>query len=275
MVKVVAARIRLPLFSITQPEAFQVLVSLPIPQPATLVGALAYAYGVHTGKGIRAYHELLEFAERGELLAARARIADSPTSGAAVLIPSSVVLRRFRVADKAHETKKKGERRPIHVLYDHLASGDYASAKRVLEVTLTDAFYREYVMGHELLAVWAFKSDVIEEAFWYINRLGDTESLCTVVDVQVTEGDVSRAREVETCFPAPLTPGARLLNGNFTVVKANDERRALKTFVIPMRATIETRRGRRYRILRSSTVRILYEREVDVCNTPWGTIVVG
>lgn len=276
MVKVVAVRVRLPLFSVAQPEAFQVLTALPIPQPATLVGALAYAVGVHTGKGVKAYQELLKLAAEGELLAARARIADADRMGASVLAPSSVVLWRFRVVDKAHETKKRGEKKPITVLHECLAAGDYASAKRLLEVTLTDAFYREYVMGHELLAVWVFRSPIVEEeAFWCISRLGDTESLCTPIEVLMDEGSLARAREVETNFPAPLTAGARVLNGSFTIVKANDEKRELKTYVIPTRVTVRSVRGRGVRIIHPSTVRIRYEGEVEVCETPWGALVTG
>lgn len=275
MVEVVAVRMRLPLFSVAQPEAFQVLVALPIPQPATLIGALAYAVGVYKGKGAKAYQELLELATRGELLAARARIADASRSGASVLAPSSVVLRRFRVVDKAHETKRKGEKKPISVLYEYLAAGDYASAKRLLEVTLTDALYREYVMGHELLAVWVFQRPIVEEeAFWYISRLGDTESLCTVVEVRTAKGSLARTREVETNFPAPLTTNARVLNGSFTIVKANDEKRELKTYVIPTSVTIESFKGRRVRVIHPSIVRIQYDKEVEVCETPWGTLVL-
>lgn len=222
------------------------------------------------------YQELLELAQRGELLAARARIMGANGQGVSVLVPSSVVLRRFRIADKAHEAKKKGEKKPILLLREHLASGNYASVKRLLEVNLTDALYREYVMGYELLAVWVFSRDIVEEsAFWYINRLGDTESLCTVADVRAVEGSLAKAREVETSFPAPLTPGARLLEGNFMIAKANDERRELRTYAIPLRATVRTWKGRRYRLLQHSTVRIRYEEEVAVCDTPLGALVIG
>lgn len=275
MAEVVASRIRLPLFSVANPESFQIMLSLPLPQPSTLVGALAYAIGVWQGEGVRAYERVLSLAEEGRLAAARARIHD-PYGLRAPLTPSSVVLRRFRIADKAHETKKRGERRPIDVLREAAATGDFEKVKRIIEVTLTDAFYREYVMGLELLAVWVFRDTRIEEdVFWLVNRLGDTESLCTVVDVQKSTGRLTRKREVETPFPAPLTPGALVVEGVYTPAKLSDERRRLRPFAIPVHSAVEARGKRRYRVFRPSSVRIRYSEDVDVCETPWGDVVLG
>lgn len=275
MAKVVAARIRLPFFSVANPEAFQVMLSIPLPQPATLVGALAYALGLYHDRGVRAYEELLSLTNEGRLLAARARIHE-PAGRGAVLTPSSIVLRRFRVADKAHESKKKGERKPVEVLREAAATGDFATVKRIVEVTLTDAFYREYVMGVELLAVWVFsRAEIEERVFWLINRLGDTESLCTVVDVQSSDCQMVKKKEVETPFPAPLTQRSRVVSGVFTLAKLSDERRQLRPFAIPVSATVEARGKLRYRVFRPASVRISYEGEVDVCETPWGDVVVG
>jgi len=273
--KVVLARIRLPVFSVADPEAFQILLSLPLPQPATLVGALAYAVGVSGGKGTRAYEEIIRMVEGGELLAARAKIGGGGTEGAP-LAPSSIVLRRFRIFDKGFESKKKGERKPAEVLREAASSGQYEVVKRVVEVTLTDALFREYVMGVELAAAWVFAGEGFgEEVFWCINRLGDTESLCTVVDVRSAEGAIVEKREVETPFPAPLLPGARVVSGEFVPAKVCDEKRVLRPFVLPVKVAVE-RRGRiRYRAFHPTRVRLVYGEKVRVCETPWGDIVVG
>lgn len=275
MAKVVKAKIRLPVFSVAEPEAFQILLSLPLPQPATLVGALAYAVGVSNDKGTRAYEEVLGMVEDGELLAARAKIGDEGLGGLP-LAPSSVVLKRFRIFDKGFERKKKGERPPVNILREEIAVGRYEAVKKVIEVILTDALYREYVMGMELTAVWTFaRRGFDEEVFWRISRLGDTESLCTMVDVRSAEGVVTEKREVETSFPAPLLPEARVVNGEFVPVKVCDERRMLRPFVFPIRVAVERRGGLRYRVFRPTKVRLVYEDGVKVCETPWGDIVIG
>ena len=50
----ICARIFSPIFSIKNPEAFQIGITLPVPQPSTLVGALAYCIGVHREIGLKA-----------------------------------------------------------------------------------------------------------------------------------------------------------------------------------------------------------------------------
>ncbi|MCS7105519.1 MAG: type I-A CRISPR-associated protein Cas5a [Thermofilaceae archaeon] len=275
MVKVVAARVRLPVFSVAHPESFQVLSALPVPQPSSLVGALAYALGVSTGKGTKAWEEAFDLVRHGRLLAARAK----PGGGRGFdppLIPSPTVVRRFRVADKGHESKKKGEKKPVEKLVELAGSGGWEEVKRIVEIELTDAFYREYVMGVDLFCVWVFqKFDLDERVVGLVHRLGDTESLCTVVDLYSTEAPVERTSVVTTSFPAPWFEGARVLEGTYLPAKMCDEARRLGLFIVPLKYEIE-RRGRfRYPAIRESIVKIDYGREVNVCRTDWGDVVLG
>ncbi|MEM1509161.1 MAG: type I-A CRISPR-associated protein Cas5a [Thermofilaceae archaeon] len=275
MAKVVAALVRLPVFSIAQPESFQVLSALPVPQPSSLVGALAYALGVVSGKGTKAMEEAYSLVKNGELLAARAK----PNGNEAVsppLVPSPVVLRRFRIADKAHESKDRGVRKPVDRLGESLGAGNFDEVKKILEVELMDAFYREYVMGVNLFCVWVFKSQSLaEDVVSLIHRLGDTESLCTVVEVFNREATLTRKNVVETPFPAPWIEGARVIKGSYFPAKICNEARELSLFIIPLRQETERSGKLRYPAIRPSSVTVDYGREVNVCETEWGDIVVG
>jgi len=275
VVKVVAARVRLPVFSISHPESFQILSALPVPQPSSLVGSLAYAIGIAENKGLRILEEIYGLAEKSELLAARARPLNEGAA-ALPLVPSALVVRRFRVADKAHESKEKGERKPSELLGSALSSGRFEDVKKILEIELMDAFYREYVMGIELLCLWVFRSQAPpEHVVRFIHRLGDTESLCTVTDVTIEESQLLKKRLVETSFPAPWLEGARVVQGNYYPVKLCDEMRKLTLYIMPLRIEVERRDGLRYPAIRPARVTIDYNSDVTVCETKWGDVVVG
>ncbi len=274
MARVIFAKIRLPIFSIKYPESFQIMSSMPVPQPSSLIGALAYCIGVSTGVGTRAYSSVIEMVSRGEILAARARPLEERAGTPLTLSP--VVLRRFRIVDKAHETKKKGETKPIERLSSALARGDTAEAKRLLEVNLTDAFYREYAMGYDILCAWIVRGDAVRpEVLRLIQRLGDTESLCSVLDVWSESVEVFEDRVVETPFPAPAVEEARVLEGSFMYAKMCDEMRVLRPFIIPCTFRMERRRGMRYPTVRPSRVKIDYGRNVEACETSYGSIVLA
>ncbi|RZN59541.1 MAG: type I-A CRISPR-associated protein Cas5 [Thermoproteota archaeon] len=275
MVRVIAALVRLPVFSVAHPESFQILSALPVPQPSSLIGALGYAIGVYEGKGTKALNELRELVIKGEVLAARAKLQENGQLNYP-LIPSSVILRRFRIMDKAHETKKKGEIKPIERLKSSLNAREIETVKRILEIELMDAFYREYVMGLNLLCVWIFKGKGFEdEVIKNIHRLGDTESLCTVLEVSSEESPLVHKRAVTTKFPAPINEKCTL-SGDFILTKMCDEKRELKTFVVPLRQEIEKKGRLRYPVVWPSTVKIDYGEEIVVCETQqWGDIVIG
>jgi len=263
MAQLIAARLRLPLFSIKHPEAFQVMSSLPLPQPSSLIGLLAYCVGVAKGIGTKALEEVMKWVEDGKLLAARATLATDSLP----MTPSSVVLRRFRVVDKAHEAKRKGIPKPIDRLAQFSKQGDFRSAKALLEVELMDAFYREYVMGHELLCVWALEDETSLEPSWlYLaQRLGDTESLCTVISVETHETRVYETDKIRTKFPTPLEGLSAPVEGPHTVAKMCDELRALRPYIIPCEVKMRKRKeGPIVPVIRPSEVKVSYEEPVRV-----------
>jgi len=275
LVNVIFAKIRLPLFSVKQPESFQVMSSMPIPQPSSLIGALAYCLGVISGEGVKALNKVYEMVERGDILAARAR-PWSDGGAATPLTLSTVILRRFRVVDKAHEKKRRGEVKPAERLSKAVSGGDLVQAKRILEIELTDAFYREYVMGIDMLCAWVVREGVIDpESVKLIPRLGDTESLCTVIKVWSEKCGTAKKTIVETSFPAPALGKARVLEGSFMYMKLCDELRRLVPFIVPCEVRVERSGKVRYPAIRPTAVRIEYEEGARVCETSVGDIVLG
>ena len=258
MAELMIARVRLPLFSIKHPEAFQVMSSLPVPQPSSLVGLLAYCLGVATGLGTRALDRVRDWVRGERLLAARA----APAEEGLPLAPSSVVLRRFRVVDEGRVRKEKRE-----ALTSAIEREDFKALKSVLDMKLMDALYREYVMGHELLCAWAVGSDIDIKPNWlYLaQRIGDTESLCTVVDVRAYEAEVYEAEEVRTKFPTPMEYLTGPVEGPHTVAKMCDELRIPRPYVIPCEVKMEKRKdGLVIPIIKPSEVKIVYERPIRV-----------
>jgi len=273
MVRVIEARLRLSTFSVKHPEAFQVRVALPIPQPSTLVGLLACCLGMAKGVGMKAGGIIGEWVDSAKILAARATpVEDSPP-----LVFSTMVLRRFRIEDKAHESKEKGTPKPIDVLRNALLNGEFELVKTMLEKKLTDAFYREYVMGHELRCVWAISDDLELRPEWLMlaHRLGDTESLCSVLDVEEVAAEIVEEDVVETSFPAHLE-GCRLVEGSYMIVKMCDEaffhhrEGGPRRFIVPCRVRVERVRGGAVSVITPSKVRVEYEEPVKVIRIEGG-----
>lgn len=258
--RAVFARIRLPVFSVKHPETFQVMSCLPIPQPSSLVGALAYCIGVYRGSGIKTFHQLRESIGKEVGLLARAKLTDMTTI-------STIVLRRFRIAD---EFRKRME------LYELLSKGDYTAGKFFLEKDLTDAFYRSYIMGHEILCVWVVSGDleVYESMFLLLQRLGDTESLVAVREVWIEEAEIGNSSEIKTPFPFPLED-ATIKRGDFVLMKMCNEKRLIEQFVIPVKHELRyTERGKVV-ILKPTEVEAIFPQPVPYCETSEGTIILS
>ncbi|MCS7385438.1 MAG: type I-A CRISPR-associated protein Cas5a [archaeon GB-1867-005] len=245
----ICAKIRSPIFSIKNPEAFQVGITLPIPQPSTLVGALAYCIGVHREIGLKALN-----IARDMILAARATI-ESPA-----VVVSPVILRRFRILDKGFEAKVSKAVPPFKRFLDLISQGLIDEARKIIEVELTDALYREYVTSAIFKCVWILSEEVKPEALYLIQRLGDTESLCTVVEVWEASCKKIEIKVVETKYPLPHY-GEDLVNveGSYLYIKMCDEHRTLKGYIIPCeRKMHSTRKGIRFIAYTPSTVKIRY-----------------
>ncbi len=209
--------------------------------------------------------------DEGQLLAARASMTgDNP-----IMVVSSLPLRRFRVVDKAHLFKDDvSGMRFIDALSELTHRGQLDRVKSILEIKLMDAFYREYVMGHDLLCIWALRAVEVEPSWLkLISRLGDTESLCTVLDVEEDVGELYESQRVETCFPAPMERVKEPIEGSYLIVKMCDESyfmdRSIKPreYVIPCKLdTIKTEIGV-IPILRPSKVIIKYEEPIMIIKT--------
>lgn len=226
----VCAKINAPIFSIKHPEAFQIGAALPVPQPSALVGALAYCLGVHKGIGTKA----LEEAQKA-IAIARAKLME----GVTVVTP--VVLRRFRVLDKGFETKTKGEIAAFERACNALRSGDFEVFRRLIEVELTDALYREYLSHASIKCVWVLRQPFDSRLLYLLQRLGDTESLVTVLEAWSADCQVVKMDRVDTDYPFTLTSGVlEYIQGDYTALKMCDEHRKLKMYYVPCKKEISS-----------------------------------
>ncbi len=233
----ICAKINAPIFSIKHPEAFQIAATLPMPQPSTLVGALAYCLGIHEGIGLKAYEEVRE-----AVIAARAKLIGE----AAVVTP--VILRRFRILDKGFERKGKGEVAAFERACKALQQGDLDAFRRSIETELTDALYREYLSFAALKCVWILKRSFDSKLLYLLQRLGDTESLVTVAEAWPADCESSRSETIITEYPFAAAPNlVDQIKGNYTTLRMCDEKREPRIFYIPCKKEIRsTPEGSKY-----------------------------
>ena len=253
--KAICAKISTPIFSIKHPEVFQIAASLPIPQPSTLTGALAYCIGVHSRMGLKAKDEVERM-----LVLARAKILNE------VAVVTPIMLRRFRVLDKGFETKRKGEIPAYKRACDALSSGDFDYYRRVIEVELTDALYREYVTAATIKCVWILREPLDHKLLYLLQRLGDTESLVTVMEAWSADCSVKEVDSLRTEYPMVLDPDALTsIGGDYTVVKMCDEHRILRTFCIPCKKDVlSTPDGVKYFAYVPTSIEAEFKKPVEV-----------
>lgn len=261
-------KIKLPFFSLRVPEAFQVASSLPVPSPSALVGALAYALAIHSNISNEA---ALNYA-RKIVLAARATIPEAQTY---TLNP--ILLWRFRILDRGMERpKKKGIKLTLLQQLTALTNeGRYSEAKTLLELKLKDALYREYIFAPEVKVVYLVKEKVDTEIFKLISRLGDTESLCSVIEVKTHSYELVSVDKVETTFPFVYTDKVSEIKGDFMIMKQSNELRELKLFVIPItRRILTTKRGGKVTTLWPSKLKVSFKDFINVAKVNNEYIVV-
>ncbi|RLG84982.1 MAG: type I-A CRISPR-associated protein Cas5, partial [Thermoprotei archaeon] len=217
MVYVALVKVKLPFFSIRNPESFQVGLSLPIPPPSTLIGSLAYALAVEKGLGSK---DALNEARNSVILARATLVATAPA------IPNSVLLWRYRILDKKGEVLKLLKSK----------ENDYTGFKRELELKFKDALHREYLFISDIVAAYILRKRIDAGTFSLIPRLGDTESLCSIGDVKILSCNEIRAIKIRTSYPfkynAEMIKGVK---GDFMFLRMTDELRAMKPFVVPIR----------------------------------------
>jgi len=271
-VTITFARLRLPTFSIKQPEAFQVMASLPLPQPSTLIGALAYSLGVYEGIGTPARDRVARWVSEGKLLAARAKLAGKGYSMPFTVSP--IVLRRFRIVDKAHERKKKGERSLIEELRLSIEQGAYPVVKHLIEVKGVDALYRDYVVGVDMLCLWAFRGmEVSNRLFHLIQRLGDTESLVSVTEVWSNRYSLREGKSADTEFPTPvdIVEGA---HGDYILMRMCNERREIEPYIVPCKMSVHKAGRGKALTLTPSTVSLALKESHYLVDTEEGTVIL-
>jgi len=262
----ICAKINAPIFSIKHPEAFQIGAALPVPQPSALVGALAYCLGVSEGIGVKALEEA-----RRNVVAARAKLA----KGCTVVTP--VILRRFRVLDKGLEAKAKGEVPAFERACNALSSGDFYGFKRTIEVELTDALYREYLSHALIKCIWVLNRPYDSKLLYLLQRLGDTESLVTVLEAWSTDCQLIKADQTDTEYPFALTPDVlEHVHGDYTTSKMCDENRKLKMYYIPCKKEISsTPSGIKYFTYASAKVEVKLRRPQEIFEIDGENIIRG
>ncbi len=264
----IVAHIKPPIFSLKNPEAFQIASSLPIPQPSAMIGTLAYCIAISQRMGSS---EALRKASQ-LVVCARSTIKEESISA-----PSPIILWRFRILDRGFEKpKEKGKKTTLYEdLRAHIARGDISAAKSHLEFKLKDALYREYIFTESIIGVWVLNKEIDANILRFITRIGDTESYCSVSHVEKKECSIRKVNEVETRFPAPYDPNAEV-SGDFIIISMCDEKRRLRRYVLPMkRELVTTSRGSRILVYRPTVIKIKFPKPVDVAEFDGEKIVVG
>lgn len=184
----------LPFFSVKELAVYQVASSTPLPPPSSIIGAVGAALGrAGRCRGV----ECLDLA-RGAIKIAR------PVAVGHVA-KSSVVLRRVR---GVLEKRKLPE-----------SFRDY--------VDLSDAMSREYV--YMALMKLLLVGNVDAKVLYLIDRLGDSESLVSVVDVR----SYSSAAVCDGGVNVPVVKEVAV-GGNYTLVKMSAEDGSAKYFALPV-----------------------------------------
>jgi len=247
MAYVAIIKLRLPFFSIRNPESFQIGSSLPIPPPSSLVGALAYALAIRKKLG----RDDALTKVRSYIISARVAL-----TAKLVTIPSPVLLWRYRILDKRGDFLKLIESE----------GNNHSKVKKKLEAKFKDALYREYLFTHELDVVYILSKEIGIDVFKLISRLGDTESLCSVKNVIMGKSRIIKANKVRTKYPVPYDDKIiKDLVGSYMIIKMCDENNKLVPYIIPIiRRFRETRRGVKVTLYEASEVEIEFKRSIEM-----------
>lgn len=227
-------------YSIKFPYAFQVAHTIKLPQPPTLLGALASALCLAgsvklRSKGVKYYDECLNSTATLGLRA----VSAAPASLALTI--TSALLRRWRLENVIKNLKADSE-----------------TFKR----KVPDAMVREYVYCPKLVTFYIFdKEEGAEEAvkaLWSVERLGDTESLTTCTEVYLHKASTKvggEASNVKTYFPLRV---AKHIYGNYHIVKmqplniglkskrTSSDIRSLEEYVFPLEVRYDEKTGLNY-----------------------------
>jgi len=203
--KAIVAIVRAPHFSVRRPVSYQAAVALPLPQPSTIVGALAFSLSVKQGLGSGYSDSYVEECLKATL-ERLVRVAVKPLTP---ISRGALTLSRMRTLEiKSEEVEQKirrGER-------------------------ISDAMIREYFYGR-LGLIYVFKDDEDAskalEALYLVERLGDTEScvyICEVFEGRLEA--VGRRGLIDTYTPRDWLE--KILKGSFSLTLMCPEGLAIK-----------------------------------------------
>lgn len=245
----ICAKINSPIFSIKHPETFQIAASLPIPQPSSLVGALAYCLGLQQRIGLKIQEIVREIT-----VVARAKLIGEATT------INPIILRRFRILDKGIEEKS------FERACNSLRAGDFDTFREILEKELTDALYREYLSPVTLKCVWILKASIESKILYLLQRLGDTESLVSVAEAWSANCKTLNMDEVSTDYPFISQPDMiNVIRGSCATLKMCDEKRESKLFYVPCKRDIRsTPTGTKYFVYTSTFVDVQLKKPCKV-----------
>lgn len=256
--KAFIAIVRAPLYSVKRPEAYQTGVSLPLPQPSTLVGALARAAAIAEGNpaglpsGVAGDDYVRELTE---WILGKLELVRAVAKPVGFLARSSFMLSRVRALEE---------------------SGKDILSKMEKGRRIADAMVREYYWGR-LALMYVFKGDIDSRRVltWLslLERLGDTESLVSperVGEAKLeplgSEGDVDTYTPVKwvESYDGEVFSLERLCEEKLCAVPIRDVgsfREFSSVYLVPL---VERAAGRGRVILEGSKVRVRVAKDYGI-----------
>jgi CRISPR-associated protein Cas5a/b/c len=193
--------IRAPLISIKRLDVYQVALTYPFLPPSSIIGSIAFSMSVlglcEPANCLTYIRNLITHAR--EFFIKDYRVTFSP-----------FILKRFR---KVLEEKRL--------------------PKNPDEITkFSDALVREYTYSQRRFIILNIKDkvDIIKEAIFLIERIGDTESLISIEDVREEDAEECN-KSINTVMHASRVSNAK---GKYTLIKAYDEKGRLENFAVPL-----------------------------------------
>ncbi len=221
--EVVVATFKPAPYSIKHIETYQVALSYPVFPPSTLIGAIAYSL---SQLGLCSNPD--ECIARARSMVSRVR--DSAISGTwfGVILRRSRKILQDRILPSSPrdlvKTKKDRERAPKHF-----------SRYFELQQAVSDAMVRDYVFSyeHRVLVIPRSSSfvDTLSKAIWLISRVGDSESLVSVSDIEVVKAERCDGGKVNVSI---IDRAGLISGGTYTVVRAKDEHDNTVSLAIPV-----------------------------------------
>jgi CRISPR-associated protein Cas5 subtype I-A len=196
----ICAELYAPIISIRDPEVYQVAVSIPLPQPSTLIGAIGYSYWK-----MKLCNGEEQCIQRARETVVKARASTTISS------KFSVVLSRYRGV-------LEEKRLPENI--DEILG-------------FRDAMVREYVFLDRLkiLIIPSHSKyiDEIKKALLITERVGDSESLVSILSVKEEEIKDCNGDSVNVIIRSSLAEG-----GAYTIVRGLLENGTKDLLALPL-----------------------------------------